>query len=149
MADDYKRYSVYNDFRPSKMLNLEELGQVCDSNNACHPDSSCVNNQCVMSMKVPAVLPQTNGSPYPNGNASMYNGRGLIQYGGQCLSSYDCANNGFCNGYYKCEPRLSDYVIYQANSYLTRIPKSSTPMTRCYNDKDCGIGGSCMNHSCK
>ena len=146
-ADDYIRYSVYNDLQPAGE-GVEDTGQACVYNSDCHVDKSCINNVCVMAMKVPTYLPETVGSQFPNGNAMIYNGQGLIQNGGVCLSSPDCQSN-YCNDWFTCTPKMPDYVVFSANSQIQQIPKTSTAMARCYNNQDCGQYGNCRNFNCE
>ncbi len=141
MADDYITYSTKYDLQPTK--DREEPGQLCVYNTDCHPDSSCVDNKCVMAMKLPAVMPFQVQPPIVKtlvGNNSLNNGQG-------CLSRNDCQSN-YCNRFTCMNPPPA-YVVYPSSSN-NRVPLRNIPMTRCITDKDCNGNTKCnSNYQCQ
>jgi hypothetical protein len=120
MADEYMRINNGYDFdvNPGR----QEVGDICVYNSDCHPDSSCVNNKCVMSMNLPKVM------PYQNNKLSF--GR-KVSNGKQCLSNTDC-DSEYCNANFVCTNKSNLYVNY--------------PTSRCVDNKDCGNKGVCNTH---
>jgi hypothetical protein len=146
-ADDYIKYSIKNEFMPS--TKFEETGQLCHSNMDCRFSNSCVNNKCVMGMRVSDTLPFTNRDPYPNGNAWSFNGQNANANGAACLSGQDCKSN-YCGSTFTCLPKMPNYAVYSSYGNIqTSVPKDMAAMTRCYTNADCGTNGNCVNWSCQ